>query len=205
MRTDAATTLGRGRRPRGWLKSILGLIVLCLVLLYGVAAVTSPWSFHIGGRWTPLLYWSGSGRLGTNGGAYPVHVFFYPSSHFSRLWLDGRRPTGGVQGWAYVCTSRGVMERFEVSGTIYGGWSSTDHSLMAFRFLAPHKIIRSGEYRDYFDLYGRWVGPELVMDNRGQAGSAHLNGAKMEPASLTLDRASYWDFRASCASANSAP
>ncbi|HYL93952.1 MAG TPA: hypothetical protein VEW69_12445, partial [Alphaproteobacteria bacterium] len=86
-------------------------------LFYGVVVALNPWSLHIGGRWTPLLYWSGSGNLITKGGAYPLYVSFFPSSHFSRLRLDGLRPTGGVQGSGWLCTSPGVMQYLELSGT----------------------------------------------------------------------------------------
>jgi hypothetical protein len=51
------------RRPRGCLTNLLALVVLVVVVVYTVAAITSPWAFHIGGRWTPLLYWSGRGTL----------------------------------------------------------------------------------------------------------------------------------------------
>ena len=45
-----------------------GLLVFGLALVYGAIVVTDPWALHIGGRWTPLLYWSGSGKLVTKHG-----------------------------------------------------------------------------------------------------------------------------------------
>jgi hypothetical protein len=44
---------------------LLAVLVLGGALLYGVVALTCPWALHMGGRWTPLLYWSGSGKLAT--------------------------------------------------------------------------------------------------------------------------------------------
>jgi hypothetical protein len=64
---------------------------------------------------------------------YPLYVAFYPSAHFSRL--DGLRPTGGLQGTGSLCTSAGVVEALKLSGTVYGGWSSTNDALMEFRLL----------------------------------------------------------------------
>jgi len=181
------------------------ILVLIGALFYGAVLALNPWAFHIGGRWTPLLAWQGSGRLLTKGGVeYPLWVSFYPSSHFSRLHMDGQRPTGGLQGSAWLCTSRGVTQQLKLSGTIYGGWRSTEGSLMAFRLLEP-KIIDVGQRQGYFDLAGRWRGPELVMDDRGSVGSTFRSGLRIEHASVTLEWDSYSDFQAVCAGATNNP
>jgi hypothetical protein len=192
------------RRRHGCLATLFGLIVLCAAVVYGVAALTSPWAFHIGGRWTPLLYWSGTGKLLTKGGTYPLYVSFFPSSHSSRLRLDGLRPTGGVRGSGWLCTSPGVTQRLKISGTIFGGWRSTAGSLMDFRLLEP-KIFDVGQRQGFFNLYGRWHGPELVMEDRGEPGSTFRSGLKIEHAAVTLNWGSYSDFKAACSSATSSP
>jgi hypothetical protein len=192
------------RQRHGCFASLLGLIILGVVVVYGVAALTSPWAFHIGGRWTPLLYWSGSGKLVTKGGTYPLYVSFFPSSHFSQLHLDGLRPTGGVQGSGSLCTSPGVMQTLKLSGTIYGGWRSTEGSLMAFRLLEP-KIFDVGQRQGYFDLYGRWQGQELVMNDRGRYAGTFRTGLKIEQTSVTLSPIGYSDFKAACARATDSP
>jgi len=190
----------RTPRRHGCIATLFGLVILCLAVVYGVAAVTAPWSFHIGGLSTPLLYWSASGSLHTKGGNYPLYVLFYPSPNLSRLHLDGLRPTGGVQGSGYLCTSRGVIQYLKLSGTIYNGWRSTEGSLINFRLLEWY-FFDSRPTRGYFDLDGRWNGPELVMDDRGSLGKTFRSGMKIEHASVTLERASYSDFKAACASA----
>lgn len=193
------------RQGRGSLAKSLWMLVLIGVLLYVVVVALNPWAIHIGGRSTPLLMWQGSGKLVTKSGiAYPLYVTFYPSAHFSRLHLDGLRPTGGLQGSAWLCTSRGVSERLQLSGTIYGGWRSTEGSVMAFRLLEP-KIIDVGQRRGYLDLYGRWRGPELVMDDRNGVGGTFGSGLRIEHASVTLDWGSYSDFKAMCAGAMGSP
>ena len=191
-------------RPRGCLSQLLALLILGAVLAYGVAAIMAPWSFHIGGVPTPLLYWSAYGTLHTKGGNYPLYVFFYPSSSFSKLRLDGLRPSGGVQGTASLCTSRGVTQYLKLDGTIYNGWRSTEGSLLQFRLDEP-KYFDVGQRQGFFDLYGRWHGTELVMDGRGRLGDTFRSGLKIVQQSVTLDRGSYSDFKAVCASVPDSP
>ncbi len=184
---------------RSSLAMLFWTLLLGGAVVYAAVLVMDPWSFHIGGRWTPLLMWQGSGKLLTKGGIeYPLFVSFFPSSHSSQLRMDGQRPTGGLQGSGWLCTSRGVTQPLQLSGTIYGGWRSTEGSLMAFRLLEP-KIIDVGQGQGYFDLMGRWRGPELVMDDRGSVGSRFRSGLKIEHASVTFDFGSYSDFKAACA------
>ncbi len=193
------------QKRRSLLVQLFWVLILGGGVLYGVVAVTSPWALHIGGRWTPLLFWQGYGKLLTKGGVeYPLYVSFYPSSHFSQLHRDGQRPTGGLQGSGWLCTSRGVAQRLELSGTIYGGWRSTEGSLMAFRLLEP-KIIDVGQRQGFFDLAGTWRGPQLVMDDRGNPGNTFRSGVKIEHASVTLDWGSYSDFKVVCANATNLP
>ncbi len=184
----------------GCLASIFKLLLLCVIVFYGAVGLTNPWAFHIGGRSTPFLYWSGYGKLVTKNGTYPLYVMFYPSAHSSRLRLDGLRPTGGLQGPASLCTAPGVLENLKVSGTVYGGWSSTEGSVMEFRLL-EYKIFDVGQRRGYFDLFGRWRGPELVMDDRGESSSKFRSGLKIDTASVTLDYGSFSDFKDVCSAA----
>jgi hypothetical protein len=128
----------------------------------------------------------------------------FRSPRFSRLRLDGLRPTGGVKGSAYVCTSRGVIQRLDLSGTIYGGWRSTEGSLLEFRLLEP-KIFDVGQRQGSFDLFGRWHGPELVMDDRGESGNRFRSGLRIDRASVSLDWGGYSDFKVVCASSADFP
>ena len=191
-------------RRHGCLADIFKLLLLCVIVFYGAVGLTNPWAFHIGGRPTPFLYWSGYGKLVAKSGTYPLYVTFYPSAHSSKLHLDGLRPTGGLQGTASLCTAPGVVVPLKLSGTIYGSWSSTQDALMEFRLL-DYKIIDVGQRQGYFDLFGRWRGPELVMDDRGEASGKFRSGVIIEHASLTLGYGSYSDFKAMCASASNVP
>jgi hypothetical protein len=73
------------RKHRGRF-GVFGLIA-CLFAFYAVVVLLDPWAFHIGERWTPLLYWTGTGKLVTKRGTYPLIVTVFPASHFSRLIL----------------------------------------------------------------------------------------------------------------------
>lgn len=178
--------------------------VACLALLYVGVVLIAPWSLHIGRRWTPFLTWHGYGQLHTkDGGEYPLYVSFYPSSHFgsSGLRLNGLRSTGGLQGSGWICTSRGAAQYLDLSGTIYGGWRSTDNSLMEFR-LHEHRIVDTGGYWGFFDLRGRWHGPELVMNERGdhgEVGAPFRSGLRVDYASVAFGWGSYSQFKAACA------
>jgi hypothetical protein len=186
------------KRPGGCLAGLLKLLVLCVILFYGVVGLTSPWAFHIGGRWTPLLYWSGYGMLVTKDRTYPLSVFFYPSAQFSRLHLDDLRPTGGVQGTASLCISPGVVEALKLGGTIFGDWRSTDDALIEFRLLEI-RVFNVGQSRGFFDLYGRWRGADLVMDDRGRANTQFRAGPRIEHASITLSPDGASEYKSRCA------
>ena len=193
------------QQRRGCLVRILWLPVVVVAVCYAAIIITSPWSLHIGGRATPFLTWHGSGRLVTKSGTeYPLYISFFPSSHFSRLWLDGLRPTGGLQGSGYLCTAPGVSERLTLSGTIYGGWRSTENSLMSFRLLEI-RVINLGQKRGFFDLYGTWHGSTLVMDDRARVGGQFNSGMRIEHASVSFDWGSYSDFKAACANTTKLP
>jgi hypothetical protein len=185
-------------RRHGFLANLFKLFILCVILIYGVVGVTSPWAFHIGGRVTPLLYWAGFGNLTTRNGTYPLYVLFYPSSHMSRLGFDGLRPTGGMQGTSSLCTSPGVVEPLKLSGSVYGGWSSTNNAVMGFRLLEI-RLIDVGQRQGYIDLYGRWQGPALAVNDHDQFNGKFSSGLKIEHAAVTLNWGSYSDFKAACA------
>jgi hypothetical protein len=194
------------RQRRGCLANLVWLTLFCVAILYTVIAVTAPWAFHIGGRPTPLATWWGSGKLRTKDGIqYPLFVYLYPSSHFSRLRMDGLRPTGGLKGMACLCTSPGVTQQLKLSGTIYGGWLSTEGTLMGFRLLEP-KIFDVGQRQGFFDLVGKWQGPELVMDDRGSPGSPFRSGLRIEHASVSLNWSGLWTTcNSACASTAKSP
>jgi hypothetical protein len=196
--------IGPNTKRRGRF-GVFGLLV-CLLVVYAVVALLNPWALHIGGRWTPWLYWTGSGRLVTKTGSYPLLVTLFPAKHSSRLHVDGLRPTGGIRGNALLCTSPGVTQELDLSGTIYGGWWSTEGSLMDFRLLehrSAHGVIVGDSKRGYFNLLGYWHGAQLSMNDRGEWSTPFHSSLRIEHASVTLEPGSKADFNAACASMSS--
>ena len=177
---------------------VLAIFLIVLLLLAGLG-LYGPWPLHIGGRWTPLLTWQGSGTLITKGGEYPLWISFHPSSSSSRLALDGLRPSGGLKGVGCLCLSPGKYQDLTLSGTIFGAWQNTDQSLISLRLHEP-MILNTGQRRGYFDLYGRWHGQDLVMEDRGHPGSAFQSNLQIQHASVTLHWSSYMTCRSACAS-----
>jgi len=176
---------------------LVGLLA-CGLLVYGAIVLTGPWAIHIGGRPTPLLYWTGNGDLSTNSGMYPLYITIWPSSHFSTLRLHGVRPTGGVQGSASLCTSPATVVRMELTGTIYGGWRDTDGSYMDLRLLET-RTIDLGQHRGYFNLYGQWHGPDLVMNDGNEPGTPLNSGLIIQRAYVRFKWGTKSDFKAACA------
>ncbi|MGH9735336.1 MAG: hypothetical protein ACRD8A_12195 [Candidatus Acidiferrales bacterium] len=188
-------------RPGRWRFGWLGLGVVA-VLVYLAIALLNPWALHIGGRSTPLMFWTGTGKLVTSSGTYPLLVTLYPSPHGSTLRLDGLRPISGLHGQARLCTPRG-SEVLSLTGTIYGGWRSTDGALMEFRLLewnsTRDRLLGTNTRSGYIDLFGYWHGPELPMNDRRAWSSPFRSGLKLKDASVTLRWGSKSDFDAACA------
>ena len=185
-------------RPRRRRRAIPRLFLI-VILVYGVVVLLNPWAIHIGDRWTPLLTWTGTGKLVTASGTFPLLVTFSPSAHGSRLRLDGLRPTSGVSGWGWLCTAQGTIIRLRLYGTMYGGWRSTDGTLMQFRLLERIQNFPAIQDGGYVDLFGHWHGPQLVMDDRSRWSAPFQSGLKIKHASLTLRPGSKSDFSAACA------
>ncbi|HEV2315019.1 MAG TPA: hypothetical protein VGR94_06920, partial [Candidatus Acidoferrales bacterium] len=62
--------------------------------------------------------------------------------------------------------------------------------------------INTGGYWGFFDLRGRWQGPKLVMDERGdhgEIGAPFRSGLRIDYASVTLGWSTYSEFKAACA------
>lgn len=180
----------------------LGALVFGCVVVLLVTAVLAPWAFHIGGRWTPG-FWQGVGTLRTESGdAYPLYIYFFPNFRsMSRLRLNGQRPTSGLGGMGWLCSAQGEKQLLDLSGTIYGTYLNTDGNQTGFRLLDYRRPFRiNPQVRRYFDLYGRWRGPELVMeDTGGWERNFHPDPHdSKERAKVTFTWGSYWDFKKSC-------
>jgi hypothetical protein len=185
------------------------LTKLALMALAAVAggwvliAALNPWALHIGGRSTPLLYWHGTGTvLSEDGRTYPIYLSFWPGrprgfSGGGRR--EGKRVMAALTGDGWLCVAPGTVERMEMSGTMYGGFTSTADGLMDFRVLERQKPFAINyQRRGFFDVAGNWQGPDLVMNRPNEQGIPFKSGLFIHHATLTLRWASYADFEAAC-------
>lgn len=143
----------------------LGLLLITAAVVGASYAIIAPWSFHIGGRWTPLTAWYGVGKFQSpTGQRFGLYVEFHP-------WLRGRAayivrtrlPRNSLRGSASLCTQSGMVYKYRLTGGIYGAWVDTDSADVGFNFGEPV----ADNYRRSFRLSGQWHGPELVMNDGG--------------------------------------
>ena len=188
--------------PRPWQRlGCFGALVFALVLVLALTALLAPWAYHIGGRWTPGMWW-GFGKLRTTqGDEYPLYVSFFPNFRsMSHLRLNGQRPTSGLQGTGWLCSAQGVTQRLDLTGDVYGSYLNTDGNQTAFRLLDARHFTINAQNRRYVDLLGRWHGAELVMQDNGSWDRNFQPGPKdpKERAAVTFTWGSYSDFKNLC-------
>ncbi|WP_162601377.1 hypothetical protein [Occallatibacter savannae] len=196
------------------MRSKTGCLAGCLsrLVLWGVIAVAfvyvftialNPWALHIGGRSTPLLWWHGAGSvLAKDGRSYPLYISFWPGrprgSHGGGR-REGKTTSARLQGNAWLCTAPGQLRRLTLSGTMYGGYTSTDSSLFDFRLIdytPPFSVRRPN--RGFFDLAGSFRGQQLLLDRPGEQGIPFDNSLFVDHATATLDWSAWDAFRAAC-------
>ena len=87
----------------------------------------------------------------------------------------------------------------DLSGTMYGGYTSDSNSLLDFRLLEWRRPFAiNPQKRGFFDVAGRWRGPELVMNRPNEQGIPFKSGLFIDNAVVTLRWASYGEFEAAC-------
>ncbi len=192
----------------------IGCLAGCLTKLVlwsavGVGAIylftiaLNPWSLHIGGRSTPLLYWHGSGIVTAKGGkSFPLYISFWPDRpqgfHGGRR-REGKSVSAHLDGNAWLCTAPGQLRRLDLSGTMYGGYVNSDASLFDFRIIdytKPFAMRRPN--RGFFDLAGSFHGRQLVLDRPNEQGIPFDKSLFLDHATAALDWSTYRDFERAC-------
>jgi len=174
-----------------------------LVFVYLLTLALNPWALHIGGRSTPLLYWHGSGTLhAKDGKTYPIYMSFGPGrprgSHGGGR-REGKIVSARLIGQGWICIGPGQIERMQISGTMYGGYTTDAQSLLDFRLLEWRRPFSINyQHRGYFDLAGNWHGQELVLDRPNEQGIKLNTGPFIDNATATLHWSSYDDFESAC-------
>ena len=195
------------RGPIGCLTGCLTKLILFALIAcacgWALIVLLNPWALHIGGRSTPLLYWHGTGTLTSKDGkTYPLYVSFWPGrpqGFHGGGRRDGKIVSAHLSGTGWLCLAPGTVERMQLSGTMYGGYTSDKDSLLDFRLLEWRKAFSINyQSRGFFDVAGTWHGQELVMDRRNEQGIKLRSGPFIDNATVTLRWASYEDFAAAC-------
>lgn len=186
----------------GCLTKLILLLAGALVFFYVLTIVLNPWALKIGGRSTPLLYWHGTGTvLAKDGKTYPLYVSFWPGKpgRHGGGRREGKGWSADLDGSGWLCTAPGSVERMNVGGTMYGGYSSAANSLFAFRLLEWKKPFAINyQNRGFFDLAGTFQGQNLVMDRPGEQGIPFKSGLFIDHATATLHYGSYEEFQSAC-------
>jgi len=197
-------------RPR---RSCLGLLSGCLtkLVLFAAAATAfvylltmalNPWALHIGGRSTPLLWWHGSGTLQSKDGkTYPLYISFFPGrpGRHNGGRREGKGWSADLDGNGWLCIAPGQIERMNLSGTMFGGYTSDANSLLSFRLLEWRRPFSINyQHRGFFDLAGNWRNQELVLDRPNEQGIKLNTGPFIDNATATLRWSSYQDFESAC-------
>jgi hypothetical protein len=112
---------------------------------------------------------------------------------------EGKRKNADLDGRGWLCVAPGTVERMNVSGTMYGGYTSTDGALIEFRLLEWRRPFAINyQKRGFFDVAGAFRGPDLVMDSPGEQGIPFNSGLFIDHATTTLRWAEYEEFEAAC-------
>jgi hypothetical protein len=176
---------------------------LLMALIFGGVIFIHAWAFHMGGRWTPTLTWTGYGTLNSSTGAqYGIYVILSPHIAGSR-----RAGTGGssnMEGTAWVCNARTKPIQVRVSGSIHAVLD-TNGKKVDLRLSNP----QGSNPRILFDLYGSWHDHDLIMHDDGSLALTFANDGTLvgylkttytpgEHAEITFQYGDRSDFDAIC-------
>jgi hypothetical protein len=186
----------------GCLTKLFLWAVVAVAFVWAFMVVLNPWALHIGGRSTPLLYWHGTGTVvAKDGKTYPLYVTFWPDRPRRRMGArrEGKGWSADLRGTGWLCVAPSSIEKMKLSGTMYGGYTSSADSLFDFRLLEWRKAFAiNPQHRGFFDVAGMWHGQELVMDRPNEQGIPFKSGLLIDNAKVTLRWGSYGEFEAAC-------
>ena len=155
------------RKRTGCLGQLILLAVFVVAVAMGVAAITNPWIFTVGGHFRLLPEWTGSGLIAGPGGNYRIFVSFYPSRGGSRIL-----PSTSVRGSGMICTPAGRNYSVRISGGApLRVWS--DMNNQAFTLNTYTRGVFSTQHDGpKLRLTGRWNGANLILNDGGSLAGA---------------------------------
>lgn len=164
------------RRPAGCLTQLILLAVVCGVLFMAVMGLTNPWIFTVGDHLRLLPFWEGVADFQGPGGTYRIFIYFQPSNTHSHVL-----PSTFISGTGWVCAPFGHAYPVAVGGGAHEMvWR--DMNDKAFTLYLYKKSVGSSQHilpKLRFD--GRWVGPTLVMEDKGTVSTTFLADGSLNP------------------------
>src|SRR5262249_19070336 len=155
--------------------------VVLLGLLIGLGSIalmliTNPWIFTVGGRLRLLPFWEGVGDIQGPGGRYRIYLSIQPSNARSHVL-----PSTSISGTGWACAPSGHDYPIRVGGGAHEVvWRDMNNE--AFSLYTWQRGAWSTEHRPpKLDFAGRWVGPNLVMEDKGTVASAFLEDGSLSP------------------------
>lgn len=171
--SGVASMLRAGFGCLGCLTKTVLILLLGSVLVIAIDAVFTPWAFHFGGTTHLTPTWTGIGHLRASSGDYVLYVWFSPQpSRGSVLHLPY------FTGRGYLCTPRG--ERYSLRATAglkeHVGADTNGKEMNLTLYRRPWYYTFAGRYDDRprLTFSGRWINPNLVMDDGGSLSEAFL-------------------------------
>jgi hypothetical protein len=164
------------RRRLGCLSQLVLLGLLLSVVYIGVIAVTNPWIFTVGGRVRLLPSWEGVGDIQGPGGQYRIFVSFQPARGGSRIL-----PSTSVGGTGWICAPSGHSYSIRIGGgaheVVWRDMNNKDFRLYTWQRTAWSTAHQPPK----LEFTGRWVGPSLVMDDKGSTARAFQADGSLNP------------------------
>jgi hypothetical protein len=164
------------RRRIGCLGQFILLGLLLGLGFIAVMAVTNPWIFTVGGHLRVLPFWQGVGDIQGPGGSYRIFVSLQPSNASSHVL-----PSTSVSGTGWVCAPSGHNYQIRVDGGAHEVvWRDMNNKSLTF-YTWQRGTWSNQHLPPKLKLVGRWVGPNLVMDDDGTTASAFLVDGTLNP------------------------
>ena len=194
-------------RLRGWWQLLaLALIGVAVGLLY---MALFPWAFFMGGKFHPLPYWHGWGRLhSSTAGDYFLYLYIYPQTQRTGTPY----PATPVKGDAYLCTPKGERFYLKLGGGMraHVNVNTMGEPINFYLHNWRETLPVHADSRPSLDLSGIWSDSQLTMDDHKTLSAAFLPDGRLRPNGspvlssqtedirFTLREGTYSQFQAAC-------
>lgn len=193
---------------KGGLIRNLMILAVGIILIVVIGAAFTPWGFFMGGGFHLLPRWQGWGKIHSSaaGGDYVLYLSISPKT--------GRgMGLSNVGGSGLLCTPRGETFYMSVTGDFDKSIrADTDGKAASFYLSSRYKANNKFSYKAKpgLELHGKWVNPDLVLNDHGSIANNFGHDAKLytdklpgpaaitEVAALTLHEGNKSDFEAAC-------